>query len=276
MLKRRFKAAIDRLGYRILPSDAVIEASDSSDMAADSSFVSLYSKCRPYTMTTASRMYALYKAIEYVERLGLPGDIVECGVWRGGSSMMAAYSLLALGSSARTLYLYDTYSGMSEPSDRDIDQSGRSARSLLEGASKEEMISAYAECREVRRNVLSTGYPADRLRFVEGKVEDTIPSVVPEQIALLRLDTDWYESTYHELQHLYPRLVANGVIIVDDYGHWKGTRYAVDTYMAEQGIAILLNRIDYTGRIGVKVAAPDSDESKAPFATRPPTRPLSH
>jgi O-methyltransferase len=83
-------------------------------------------------------------------------------------------------------------------------------------------------------------------------VEDTIPASVPEQIALLRLDTDWYESTKCELEILFPRLVKGGVIIIDDYGCWQGARKAVDEYFNKNNIAILLNRMDDTGRIGIK------------------------
>jgi hypothetical protein len=97
------------------------------------------------------------------------------------------------------------------------------------------------------------GYPKEKLHYVQGKVEDTIPGAAPGQIALLRLDTDWYESTHHELIHLYPRLSAGGVLIVDDYGHWQGSRRAVDEWIAQTGARILLNRIDYTGRVAVKV-----------------------
>ena len=97
-----------------------------------------------------------------------------------------------------------------------------------------------------------TGFPADRAVFVPGKVEETIPASAPERIALLRLDTDWYESTYHELVHLYPRLEAGGVLILDDYGHFEGARRAVDRYFDENGARPLLTRVDYTARVGVK------------------------
>jgi hypothetical protein len=105
---------------------------------------------------------------------------------------------------------------------------------------------------EVKRNLYSTGYPKDKLHFIEGKVENTIPGFSPEEIALLRLDTDWYESTKHELVHLYPRLVQNGILIVDDYGHWKGSAKAVDEYIKEKNLCVYLNRIDYSGRLAVK------------------------
>ena len=83
-------------------------------------------------------------------------------------------------------------------------------------------------------------------------MEDTLPEQAPSRIALLRLDTDWYESTRHELIHLYPRLSQGGVLIVDDYGHWDGCRLAVDEYFATEADPVLLTRIDYTGRICVK------------------------
>ncbi|HYM86681.1 MAG TPA: TylF/MycF/NovP-related O-methyltransferase, partial [Pseudoxanthomonas sp.] len=74
----------------------------------------------------------------------------------------------------------------------------------------------------------------------------------PECIALLRLDTDWYESTRHEMIHLFPRLCVGGVLILDDYGHWLGARRAVDEYLGEHNVPLFLQRIDYTGRYAVK------------------------
>jgi len=99
---------------------------------------------------------------------------------------------------------------------------------------------------------LSTKYPKDNLIFVKGKVENTIPAIIPDKISILRLDTDWYESTYHELVYLFPKLVKDGVLIIDDYGHWKGAREAINRYFQEKKIKILLNRIDYTSRIAIK------------------------
>jgi hypothetical protein len=92
------------------------------------------------------------------------------------------------------------------------------------------------------------------MHFVKGKVEDTIPASTPDRIAILRLDTDWYASTRHELEHLYPLLAPGGVLIIDDYGHWEGCRQAVDEYFASRNLQVLLNRVDYTGRIAVKLA----------------------
>ena len=173
--------------------------------------------------------------------------------------MAAAKTLLELGKTSRTLWLYDTYDGMSEPGDADVDLEGNDASRLLDEQDKLDSTSIW--CRstlpEVEANLLSTGFPKAHLRFVEGKVEETIPNHIPDQISLLRLDTDWYESTMHELTHLYPRLQPGGILIIDDYGHWKGCRRAVDEYFAKPEFAKsrqapFLHRIDYTGRLAIK------------------------
>jgi len=197
------------------------------------------------------------RAVDYVSKYQIPGDFVECGVWKGGSSMIMAEKLKSMGQTKTQLYLYDTYEGMSEPTLMDKSIDGRSADEQLAAANKDEATSVwcYSTLEEVEQNVLSTGYPAANLHFVKGKVEDTIPQTMPDKIALLRLDTDWYESTKHELIHLFPRLVVGGILIIDDYGHWEGCRKAVDEYFAEHKTQIFLSRIDYTGRIAVKTQA---------------------
>lgn len=211
----------------------------------------IVASCQPYTMTSPERLAALVDAVRYVEARGIEGDIVECGVWKGGSCMAIAKTLQSLGVTNRTIYLYDTFDGMSEPTEHDREAStGTTAEELLDSADKSETVWAYSPIEEVKQNVGRTGYPDSLLRFVKGKVEDTIPDTISDKIALLRLDTDFYESTRHELQHLYPRLAQGGVLIIDDYGHWAGARKAVDEYFAAD--PILLNRIDYTGRISVK------------------------
>ena len=169
--------------------------------------------------------------------------------------MGAALALLESGDATRDLYLFDTFEGMSPPTSKDIAIDGQSADRLLETQSRSDPGSAwcYATIDDVKSGMLSTGYPDTRMRFVKGKVEDSIPSHAPDTIAILRLDTDWYESTRHEMEHLFPRLVKGGVLIIDDYGHWKGAREAVDEYLKTRGINLLLNRIDYTGRIALRV-----------------------
>jgi hypothetical protein len=215
-------------------------------------FLRLYERAESFTRTSVERMYALWEACRYIGKAGLEGDVVECGVWRGGSSMMAALALSEAGE-RRRMWLYDTFEGMPPPSDRDVDYTGASAVSALEGDVRAPGVSnnwAWATLEDVQSNMTATEYPAELLRYVPGKVEETIPAQAPERICLLRLDTDWYESTRHELEHLYPRLVKGGVLIIDDYGHWEGARGAVDEYFAER--PVFLGRIDYTGRVLVK------------------------
>ena len=220
----------------------------------DPAFFAIYERCKAATMTSVERMYALYNAVEYVVDAGIPGAFVECGVWRGGSVMLIAATLLAKGVTDRRIYLYDTFDGMAPPTNKDQDLEGHPAEALLTAATDrgEDLIWCLAPLEEVRSNLAKIEYPTETYEFVIGKVEDTLTRLVPDQIALLRLDTDWYESTRVELEHLYPRLSRNGVLIIDDYGHWQGARQAVDEYFSGLRGNILLNRIDYTGRIGVK------------------------
>src|SRR4051794_25924823 len=212
----------------------------------------LYRRVGAYTMTTPPRIYALARATEYVTARDIPGALVECGVWRGGSMMAVALTLLRLGVTDRELYLFDTFSGMTPPTDEDVRSTGERAADLLGAASRDADVWATASFDEVREALLSIDYPEQRIHFVKGPVEETLPAHAPEQIALLRLDTDWYASTKHELVHLYPRLSSGGVLILDDYGYWQGARRAADEYFADHEIELLLNRIDNTGRIAIK------------------------
>lgn len=220
----------------------------------DPEFLPIYEKCRRFSMTSAQRMFALYKAIAYIEQAQIPGDVVECGVWRGGSMMVAAEALLRLGPPARTFHLFDTYEGLPEPDANDVDVWGNEAVKWWRQKRTSDRSSewALAGIEEVRANLRATGYPDERMRLVKGMVEDTIPGEAPDRIALLRLDTDWYASTKHELDHLFPRLSPQGVLIIDDYGHFKGARKAVDEYLAAHAIPLLLVRVDYTGRMAIK------------------------
>jgi O-methyltransferase len=218
-------------------------------------FLELYELCREQTMTSLERMYALYGATRHVVETNVPGDFVECGVWRGGSVMLMAHTLVRLGRTDRTLWLYDTFAGMTAPSELDVQSlSGASAASILaeHPRSSDDPFWGIAARDVVERNLASTGYPSERIRFIEGDVLDTIPRFVPDAIALLRIDTDWYASTRHELEHLYPRVPRGGVVIIDDYGYWRGARQATDEYFASLPERPLLHRIDYTGRICVK------------------------
>lgn len=219
-------------------------------------FVSIIERSRPLTLTSNQRLAATIDSVRYLHSARVPGAVVECGVWRGGHMVAAALALRSLNDLSRDLYLYDTFAGMTPPREADSDYLGRSAVSLLENEEPGTGIWCVASIEEVRGHMLATGYPEDRIHLVKGAIEETVPRVAPSRIALLRLDTDWYESTRHELQHFYPRLEPGGVLIVDDYGHWRGSRRAVDEYFKDAGQTLLLSRIDYTCRLLVKPAGP--------------------
>ena len=161
-----------------------------------------------------------------------------------------ARTLLQVQDTARDLFLFDTFEGMPQPASNDLDYTGKQAAEVLRDNPGSRCIDAPLE--DVKKVLFETGYPKQRIHFIQGRVEDTVPAHAPDTISLLRLDTDWYQSTKHELVHLFPRLSRHGVIILDDYGHWSGARQACDEYFARNRIAILLNRIDYTGRIALK------------------------
>ncbi|MGV8813815.1 MAG: TylF/MycF/NovP-related O-methyltransferase [Gelidibacter sp.] len=208
-------------------------------------------KVKAYTMTSPERIVSLIRAINYIEENNIEGSVVECGVWKGGSIMA---TLLALKEKTRDIFLYDTFEGMSEPTLEDKSYKNESAqKAYLDKGDSWKRIECYSTLDEVEHNIYSIDYPKNKISFIQGKVEETIPQTIPEKIAILRLDTDWYESTMHEMVHLFPKLVRGGVIIIDDYGHWQGCKKAVDEYLFNNDIKLLLNRIDYTGRIGIKL-----------------------
>jgi len=216
----------------------------------------IITKIRPYTMTSIERLYGLIEAVKYVVKYNIPGDFVECGVWKGGSMMAIAETLIQLGVTDKQLYLYDTFAGMTAPTEEDKDQLERDAAAQLqEDADKKEesAVWAFSSLEEVKNNISKINYPAANIHFIEGDVLQTIPGNTPHSIALLRLDTDWYESTKHEIEYLYPKLQSKGVLIIDDYGFWKGSRKAVDEYIERNNIQVLLNRMDETGRIAIKL-----------------------
>ena len=169
--------------------------------------------------------------------------------------MAAAQMLAHMGDMTRKIYLCDTFQGMSEPSDHDIElHSGKTADELLGDRSKNESYMAYASLEEVKNNMDRCAYPKDLITYVKGPVEETLENIDTGPIALLRLDTDWYESTACELEQLFPRLVEHDILIIDDYGHFAGAKKAVDEFVAKQGKPIFLHRIDYSARLIVKTS----------------------
>jgi O-methyltransferase len=225
------------------------------DFDLEPEFLAIHAQCSSQSMASIERMYALYRAVIYILDNDVAGDFAECGVWRGGSVMMMALVLRERGVADRRIWLYDTFDGMTAPSQEDAQaMSGVAAADVLAANARDEYNPFWglAPRAIVEANLASIGYPMELFIWVEGDVADTLPAQVPTTLALLRLDTDWYESTLHELETLYPRLQPSGVLIIDDYGYWTGARKAVDQYFGGLDRKPLLNRIDFTGRIAVK------------------------
>ena len=225
---------------------------------ASSQDAEIIAALKPFTMTSAERLWVLLSATRYICDSGIRGDFVECGVWRGGSVMAMTHALLGKGFTDRRIWLYDTFTGMTDPTEKDVEAgTGITAEQLLRSTPTGDGNNVWciAGRSDVETNVLSTGYPRDNLVFVEGDVVETLTQQAPEAIALLRLDTDWYESTRVSLETLYPKLVPGGICILDDYGHWKGARDAVDEYFASTRVRPLMLPIDYSGRIFIKPAS---------------------
>ncbi len=232
-------------------------------------FIEICKRCQGASMVDIDRLYNLYRATRHVVEQNVPGALVECGVWRGGCAMVMAFVAKARTGCQRDIYLYDTYAGMTEPTTFDVKLNGMPAADKWREQQRDSHNDwCYAPLELVWENMRKTGYDEEKLHFVKGPVEETIPETMPEQIAVLRLDTDFYASTLHELEHLYPRLVTGGVIIFDDYNHWKGQRQAVHEYFKKHGIGMLLTNVT-TSVVGVKVEPYGSVSAAAPAAAEP-------
>jgi O-methyltransferase len=251
-VKRLVKSAVRAMGFDIVrypPQRVPVPLP--ADLSAEER--AIVARVEGYTFTSIERHIALIQAIRYLAKQHIDGCIVECGVWRGGSSMVAALALIQEGETERNLYLYDTFEGMTPPKADDRTTAGVPAKLHLDSYPDKTVSWCVADIDDVRRNMATTGYPEARIHLIKGTIEATIPSQAPtEGIALLRLDTDWYESTKHELVHLFPLLCDGGVLIIDDYGYWQGSKKAVDEYLSGLPQRFYLHRIDDSGRLLVK------------------------
>jgi hypothetical protein len=240
----------DAFARRVSPLQPYSDFSDWEQETYRASYVNL--------IGGAEAVVSLIRAVEHVLRNGIPGALVECGVYMGGNIEVMIRTLNRHGVKDRDIYLYDTFEGMPEPEPADDEglpgnpcaATWREHRNPAVGSAGSNWMRAGLDIVKARLEPLS--YPAERLHFVKGMVEETIPGTMPERIALLRLDTDFYSSTRHELVHLYPRLSRGGILINDDYGAMPGSRKATDEYIAEHKLGLFLSRVDAHVRLAVK------------------------
>lgn len=255
MLKQSIVSFIKSLGYSIHP---INNKHHNIAVELDDSDVDLikYVLDSGYTMTSVPRLVNTLKSCRYVVENKIPGDFVECGVWRGGNSILAKKLFNEL-DSQRCVWMFDTFEGMTAPTEFDVAaRTGVHASQKYENSQKNTYNEwCYASLEDVQNNCEKSGLKLEDFRFVKGDVSKTLLKKrnIPNKISVLRLDTDWYESTKLELEILYPIINVGGVLIIDDYGHWEGARKAVDEYFSVVDYKPLLNVIDHTGRCAIKM-----------------------
>jgi hypothetical protein len=205
-----------------------------------------------FSLLSRERLLFNIAAIDCVCQKNIRGDVVEIGVWKGGSMLAMLLALEKNNCLDRTVHLYDTFEGMTPSTDADKDFKGRDANDLIK---EDSFWSCISGLEEVQRNISQNSkYPSDLIKYHKGDICKT--EFIPDAISVLRLDTDWYESTKFELDHFYDKVSSGGIIIIDDYGWWKGCKKAVDEFLdsrnANQDKKINIQPIDMEGVYIVK------------------------
>jgi len=203
---------------------------------------SIINTCQPFSCLSVARLRNNIQSVFNAHIKKIEGDIVEIGIYKGGSMLAMMMADEIIGSQDRHFHLYDTFTGMTAATDVDKDYTGCDASWQMEVNYD---VRCIASLMEVQQNISSnTNISRDRIHYHIGDICKT--HVYPGKIAVLRLDTDWYESTKFELDHFYDKVVPGGIVIIDDYGHWQGCKKAVDEFI-EAHPSIKLSEVDYTG-----------------------------
>jgi O-methyltransferase len=190
---------------------------------------------KDYTAVLPLRLGNLHRLAREIDRSSIPGDVVECGVYNGGSAALMA-SVCVRSPLERTIWLFDSFEGLPPPTEKD----GAQARTCGWWC--------HGDLSKVRAVFSRMRIPKSRFRIVKGWFHDTFPSAEVGDIALLHIDADWYDSVRLCLERFYDSVQPGGYVDVDDYGHWEGCRRATDEFLRERGITAALTRVDYTGR----------------------------
>jgi hypothetical protein len=206
------------------------------------------------SMVSLPRLIATANSVKYAIINDIEGDFVECGVWRGGNSILAA-GLISIYGSDKAVYLFDTFKGMTPPTEDDFKiKSGKSAKIKHTELQRDNYNAwCYADLQDVMHNFEHLGL-SKNIYYIQGDVRETlsVPDNLPKKISVLRLDTDWFDSSYAELKTLYPLLSGGGVLMLDDYGKWSGAKKAADTYFDEINEKSCFYFIDEAGRFHIK------------------------
>lgn len=251
MLKELLQKSFAIAGLRVTRLTAPPQRGFPSELTEEDQAIFHYVRDNRLSIVSDEALYTTIMACTHVAQMGVEGDFVECGVYRGGNAILAA-DVFRRRAPQKSTWLYDTFSGMTEPGEVDVSIAGAVAKEKFEQQQRKDHNAwQYASIEDVRENFDRAGLLAGVVRFVEGDILQTLKSThLPAAISVLRLDTDWYESTKVELEVLYPRLANGGILIIDDYGSWQGSKKAVDEYFTKTSRPFL--QYSDTTRVGVK------------------------
>ena len=250
MIKIIINEIFGTLGYKIIAKTTFNYKLDLTDQETK---ILNYVFENRLTMGSKDNLAATIIAVRYVCKNKIRGDFVECGVWRGGHGIAAALTF-KLYNSKNKVICFDTFLGMTKPTDDDFTNQDKlkAIREFDSNSRSDHNEWCFASFEEVQANFFHAGVSKDNFQLIKGDVAETLTSFKVDAISFLRLDTDWYESTKMELKYLWPFLSLNGVLVVDDYGHWQGSKKAVDEFF-QSTPTILFHAIDYTSRSGIKI-----------------------
>ncbi len=248
------KKLINKFNFKIESKNSWYQRNEHRVAEMSQKELEIVKKISDLSMTTPANHWAIIQSIKHISLNKIPGDLVECGIFQGGNIILFKILADEMGLKKK-IYGYDTFDGMPEPGEKDFDLKDISAHKHFKEYKDMNIKWCYSNLEEVRSNICSfdENYLKDIL-LIKGKVEESLNNEknLPEKISLLRLDTDFYESTKIELEKLYPKLVSGGILIIDDYGHWKGSKKAVDEYFNLSKEFFWFHRIDYASRLLIK------------------------
>ena len=193
------------------------------------------------TMLGTRQLDQMQKCIDDVLDRNIPGDLLEAGVWRGGMTILMRGILEARGCKDRKVWVVDSFSGLPKPDDN-VDSSWWKPGDMA------------ASLDEVRENFARYGLLDNQVEFLQGYFEDTLPTAPIEQLSVLRVDADLYQSTLDVLEILYPKLSVGGYAVFDDYQNLPECRQAIDEYRSTQGIDEPIVKIDTRSVYWIKTA----------------------
>ena len=253
-LKEKIKKYINKFDFKIEHKNSWYKRQEHYVAEMPINELDLIKKIGDYSMSTPTNHWAIIQSIKYIKNENIDGDIIESGVFKGGNLILFKKMIDEL-SLNKKIYAYDPFEGMPNPGKYDKDLKDVDASSIYDKKKSEEISWNFSSLEEVKKNISKFKIDTNKdFFFIKGKVENTlrINSNLPNKISLLRLDTDFYNSTKIELEILYPKLVKGGVLIIDDYGHWKGSKKAVDEYFKLDTNFHWFHRIDYASRLLIK------------------------